>query len=435
MIRRLLVPFIGVLLAGALCSGCTYKKLVSEEYDEEFYHIERTLPDSLSEARYSFLVYSDSQSGFRAERVVQSEEWLSWKQLYLPGIYPLYLLGKGLLGAGNWARGVPDYGTGQRRAIQKALVRAADRSDARFITHLGDISADDGRMAYHWYYFLNDNRNYASPVGHLPFLPTPGNHDRSASDYGEANWKAIFDYPFFYVQDSPSAAIFFLNSSYLVDQHQSIDGDRQDALFRKWFVSADTSSTPSWLERQLAKHESRPFKIVAMHHSLVSFSWHHADWYDESYGRDLVAKRDALIRLLQKHDVQVVMSGHEHLYEHSITNSPGRAAGQTPLHAVITSGGGVPPRETAEPEQERERRANFRESGFDVSLKKQASVYHYTRVDVSPDTLVLETYGINAEAGRRTRLIERIRIAAPPEERREASAPGAQPATEPATRQ
>lgn len=427
MPRRFLAALVvSASLGVLLLTGCASKALVTERYEEDFYEIEQpALPDSLSEAYYSFLVYGDTQSGWRAERSIQSEEWLSWKQLYLPVVYPLYLIGKGLLGAGNWARGVPDYGTEQRRAIQKTLVRAADRSEARFLVHIGDLGANDGRKAYHWRYFLKDNKEYASPLGRLPFLAVPGNHEYINTEYGLRNWQAVVGRPTFYVQDSPSAAIFFLNSNYIVDQHQKIDDARQEELFREWFVSADSSDTPSWLERQLETHSGRPFKIVVMHHPPVSFSWHHFDWYEENFGPDLTQKRDALIRLLQKHGVQVVFSGHEHLYEHSLVSSPGGEAGQTPLHQIITSGGGVPPRDVATPEKERERQADFRRSGFNVSLKKQASVYHYTRVDVAPDTLVLETYGINAERGRRTRLIERIRIAAPPEEQAGAHEPAA----------
>ncbi|PSQ70309.1 MAG: hypothetical protein BRD29_00025, partial [Bacteroidetes bacterium QH_2_67_10] len=122
MLRRFLpLPFLaaGALLALLITGGCASKSLVTERYEEDFYHLSPTLPDSLPEARHSFLAYGDSQSGWRAERFIQPEQWMSWKQLYLPGIYPLYLIGKGLLGAGNWLRGVPDYGTEQRRAIQK----------------------------------------------------------------------------------------------------------------------------------------------------------------------------------------------------------------------------------------------------------------------------------------------------------------------------
>lgn len=444
MPRRFLAALVaGASLVALLLAGCTSKALVTEEYQKDFYQVDQSLPDSIPDARYSFLVYGDSQSGWRAERFIQPEQWMSWKQLYLPGIYPLYLLGKGLLGAGNWARGVPDYGTEQRRAIQKVLVRAADRLEARFVMHLGDIAANDGRKAWHWGYFLRDNKRYASPIGRYPFLPVPGNHDYINTEYGLKNWQAIFDRPLFYVQDSPSAAIFFLNSNYIIDQHQQIDDARQEALFRKWFVSADSSSTPSWLEWQLKKHEDRPFKIVVMHHPPISYSWHHVDWYDPSFGPDLIEKRNAFVRLLQKYNVQVILSGHEHLYEHSITSSPGGEEGQTPLHQVITSGGGVPPRETVTPEKKRERQADFRRSDLDVSLTKQASTYHYTRVDVTPDTLTLSTYGIDAERGRRTGLIERIRIAAPPAQRRKeaegrarGASAGAQRAgtTEPAAR-
>lgn len=419
MLRRLLfslVVLVSALGTSLALTGCTSKSLLTNEYDDDFYRIERTLPDSIAEARYSFLVYGDTQSGWRAERSIQREKWMSWKQVYLPVVYPLYLVGRGLFGAGNWMRGVPDYGGEERRAIQKALVRAADRSDAEFLMHLGDIAANDGRKANHWAYFLRENRNYASPVGHLPLLPTPGNHDYTNDpDYGWANWQAVFDYPRFYVKDSPSAAIFFLDSNYLVDQHQMIDDERQERLFRKWFVSADSSQTPSWLERKLEEHAARPFKIVAMHHPLVSFSWHHEDWYNPSFGPDLLEKRDALLRLLQKHDVQVVFSGHEHLYEHSTVTPPNASTDQTPLHMVISSGGGVPTRDTVEPDERWERQAAFDRRDLDVSLEQQASRFHYTRVDVTPDTLTLETYGINPETARRTGLIERLRIAAPPQ--------------------
>lgn len=435
MLRRSHAPSVAAcfLLLALLVSGCTSSSLLTSEYDEDFYHIESTLPDSLTQERYSFLVYGDTQSGWRAERSIQSEEWMSWKQLYLPGVYPLYLIGKGLFGSANWMRGVPDYGGSERLAVQKALVRANARSDASFLLHLGDISANDGRKASHWAYFLRENKTYASPVGQLPILPTPGNHDHSTdSEFGWPNYRAVFDYPHFYVQDSPSATLFVMDSNYLLDQHQAIDDEEQDRLFERWFVSADTSTDRSWLERQLERHADRPFKILAMHHPLVSFSWHHADWHDPAYGHDLIEKRNRLVRLLQRHGVQVAFSGHEHLYEHSrIENA---AHPEAPLHAVISSGGGVPTRDLVSPDDKRERQADFEESGFNVKLRQQASRFHYTRVDVTPDTLTLETYAIDPKTTRRTDLIERIEIPAPTPPPKAAQAPAKRRASDPADR-
>lgn len=250
---------------------------------------------------------------------------------------------------------MPDYGTEQRRAIQKALVRAADRSDARFLVHIGDLGANDGRKAYHWSYFLKDNKRYASPVGRLPLLAVPGNHEYINTEYGLRNWQAVVGRPTFYVQDSLSAAIFFLNFNSLVDQHQKIDDALQEELFREWFVSADPSQTPSWLEHQLEKHEDRPFKIVVMHHPPVSFSWHHFDWYEDSFGPDLTQKRGVLIRLFQKHGVQVIFSGHEHL-RHRCRGGPAHRSDRAYPHRGTADGGGrsVDSRAVAHPPSDHE---------------------------------------------------------------------------------
>ena len=71
-----------------MVAGCSTKSLVTERYDEDVYRIDDpALPDSPAEARYSFLVYGDMQSGWRAERSIQSEKWPSWKQLDLPVVY------------------------------------------------------------------------------------------------------------------------------------------------------------------------------------------------------------------------------------------------------------------------------------------------------------------------------------------------------------
>lgn len=57
------------VVTGLLVAGCSTKSLVTERYDEDVYRIDDpALPDSLAEARYSFLVYGDTQSGWRAER-------------------------------------------------------------------------------------------------------------------------------------------------------------------------------------------------------------------------------------------------------------------------------------------------------------------------------------------------------------------------------
>ena len=164
----------------------------------------------------------------------------------------------------------------------------------------------DGRRADHWGQFLEE---YAPLYRRHALLPVVGNHEYANDfEHGMANFEAIFDYEPFYAVDMPNAALFVLNSCFLVDQHGLLEDDLQDQFFRDYFVSADTSATPSWLERELERRKDRPFKMVAMHHPMLTFSWHVEDWYDEAHGRDLLRKRRQLLDLFERYDVQVVFS-------------------------------------------------------------------------------------------------------------------------------
>lgn len=120
-------------------AGCSTKSLVTERYDEDVYRIDDpALPDS--EARYSFLVYGDTQSGWRAERSIQSEKWPSWKQLDLPVVYPLYLIGKGLRATAN-ASASPrrPRSSPRRREEEPAAAAGASSSAHRLFSRTTDL--------------------------------------------------------------------------------------------------------------------------------------------------------------------------------------------------------------------------------------------------------------------------------------------------------
>jgi hypothetical protein len=70
---------------------------------------------------------------------------------------------------------------------------------------------------------------------------------------------SLFDYPRFYVIEFPDAAIYVVDSNYILDQNQFINDSLQNQLFEKWFVSEDGSA---WLEQQLITY-NKPFKMEA----------------------------------------------------------------------------------------------------------------------------------------------------------------------------
>jgi len=78
--------------------------------------------------------------------------------------------------------------------------------------------------------------------------------------------------------------------------------------------SAD-SEMAKWLERDLAAN-TKLWTIVVFHHPPYSKGSHDSDYYD-SRGR-MVQMRENFLPILEKHDVDLVLTGHSHTYERSL---------------------------------------------------------------------------------------------------------------------
>ena len=397
-------------------SGCVSNSLIEEDYDPSFYNIARALPDSIEKDTVQFLAFGDTQTGWRAEhKFYRENNWFTWKQLMFP-FYQAYLLGNGIVGAANYGRGVPDYGWWSRDIMSRALYKEARSSQSDFTLFLGD-AADDGRRGKLWEYFLDD---YGKLIRDYPFLPAVGNHEYTNDPMGLANYEAIFDYPRFFVQDMPQAAVFVLNSNFLVDQHGIVDDAKQEELWKKWFVSNDPAN-PSWLQQQLERRRDRPFKIVAMHHPIVTYAWHFKDWLGDAHGQNLEGKRKQLLNLFRKYGVQVVFSGHEHLYEHDVIRWDG--ARPHVMHQVISSGGGTPPRNIATRSELDDRQTYYDQQGLNVENLRQETAFHYTHVSIQPDSMVIATKEVKEYGDHDTELMERIVIPRPAPRQVAAEAP------------
>lgn len=395
-----------------LLVGCSPVERISTAYEESFYEVERQIPDTLSTEPTNFIAYGDTQAGWRAEhKFYRSSNWLTWKHALFP-FYQAYLLANGLLGALNYGLSVPDYGNYERRFMQKALLHAAQDRNPEFFVHLGDMAAHDGRRPAHWATFLEEYHDPDDSLSAYPFLPVIGNHEYANSEVGRYNYDAIFDYPPFYVQDMPNGAVFVLNSSFIVDQHDFLTDAEQADLFEEWFVDSDPGEQ-AWLEEQLAQRENRSFKVVAMHHPLFSFGRHSENWYQRKYGENLVERRAQLLDLLAEYRVQLVLSGHEHLYEHTVLQVPEDSLQEVPLHQVISSGGGTPVRPPSLRSEIDRRFQRYTDEGYDLERVMQRSVYHYTAVQVGKDSMRVETVAVDDEPPFRSYVLDAFAIPAP----------------------
>ncbi len=390
-------------------SGCATKGLVTEEYDADFYRVPKLLPDILDEDP-AFIVYGDTQADWRiSQKFLRKENWLTWKMAIFP-FYELCWLGNGAVGIFNRLRCVPDYGSDSRRMMRDAILKEWKTSPIDFILNTGDICAYDGSRPQHWALFLRENRQERSLLDEVPYLPTAGNHDRVNNlKYGRQNYQAVFDYPLFYYVESPNMGLFVVDSNVMIDWKGEIEDDEQDRLFAEWFVSGDPDC-PGWLEDEL-KSCDKPFKVVSMHHCPVSFGHHWTDWISDSNGRNLSEKRKALLDLFAETGVQVVFSGHDHIYQRNVLESGDRPEGD--IHFIVSSGGGVPLRDLTSIKEMGIIGEFYSNEGIEVMSESHFKAFHYCIVQVDSAEMQIRTYTVPQSSPEEPALLDEVVIPNP----------------------
>jgi len=396
-----------ITLCFSICSlKCATIGLVTDRYPEEFYKVPKLLSDDKIKTNSTFIVYSDNQAGWRVkEKFLKKSNWTDPKMFIFP-FYELYLLGNGMIGGINMLRQAPDYGSQGRRLVRDAIYTEAKNSQAAFILNLGDITASDGRRPAHWKMFLKENKIEHPLLKEIPYLPVVGNHERANNiTFGLSNYQAIFDYPQFYVVEFTDAVLIVIDSNYLIDQYGNLSDELQDELFNKWFVSGVDCKESSWLEKQLTAY-NKTFKIIAMHHPLISYGKHHKDWSNSSWGKNLQTKRHNLLKLIEKYDVQLVLSGHDHLYQHIVLqHDSGKET-----YFLINGSGGTPLRDLTDSKTLRKYQKAFKENGLQCELINQGKIYQYSTIEINFEQVLVKVFKVTGKEESSTLFVEEIRI-------------------------
>lgn len=121
-----------------------------------------------------------------------------------------------------------------------------------------------------------------------------------------------------------------------------------------------------WLAEDLAASD-KPWKMLFLHHPLMTSAAHRFDDYNFNGIQDRNEVLGILSPLLQQHGVQLVFSGHDHVYE--------KFAPTNGTHAVVTGGGGVILYGMAE---------------LDAASAQFWPAHHHMRVKVEGDLLTME---------------------------------------------
>jgi acid phosphatase type 7 len=218
-----------------------------------------------------------------------------------------------------------------------ALARRFKPYQPDFILHTGDVlSTGDAYNQWERQFF----EPLEATLGTTPLFVARGNHDGSAKDMltwlepsGDAEEKSGGRMRYTFTCGPVHVAV--------LDSY------------------ADDPETPAWLDRDLAASQA-PWKIVMYHEPTFDFGGHLSSW-----GRDLLP-------VLARHNVDVVLAGHSHLYERFVPLRLGPDAS----HATtfITTGGGG---------------AELYRTGEHPLLASTASVHHYCVVQIADGRLTM----------------------------------------------
>lgn len=189
-----------------------------------------------------------------------------------------------------------DSGTGS--SAQFAVAQSLEASDADFLLHTGDIVYPRGAMSdYGPRYFAP----YRRLLSRMPLYPAIGNHDYANQTIGERRGRRRFEEVYRRIHRKPAYYSFDAGPIHFVslDTNQAFHVDAAAPF-------GPGTAQDAWLRADLAASKA-PWKVVFTHVPLVA-SEDHGD-------------HDALLRwlapLLKQHRVQVVFSGHDHIYERS----------------------------------------------------------------------------------------------------------------------
>jgi len=241
-------------------------------------------------------------------------------------------------------------------ALIKNLTKRILDERVQFVVHAGDI-VGNGNRKHEW---VNEFLNSASDLmARVPMFLALGNHDEDAKYY--------YDYL------SNGNRDYYYTFSYGVAQFFIIDSDR----------SLDKGSEQyNRVEADLMKSKS-PWKIAVFHHPPYSSDLD--DYGDTRKGKSVYGEResDDFVRLMEKHNMNVVINGHIHSYERTFPLRENKIDMEKGITYLVMGGAGGGLEQFAPTK-----------TWFNSKLK---SAHHYGIAQIFKNQLTLTVFDLNGQ--------------------------------------
>jgi hypothetical protein len=216
-----------------------------------------------------------------------------------------------------------DSGTGSK--VQFDISHQIRKWSPDLVLHAGDVVYPDfteGRAD------LRCFSVYGPDMAERPYFFAAGNHDVNLGIQGILN---AFHHP----TNDTSEPIHQIENT-APELYYSFDhGDAHFTVlyvpFFSQYALKENNPQYQWLEKDL-QQSTKPWKFLLLHHNVFSSSAHTFDDWDRNGVIDQEELQSILIPLASRYGVQMVFSGHDHVFERS---APTRG-----IHFVTSAGGG-----------------------------------------------------------------------------------------------
>ena len=224
--------------------------------------------------------------------------------------------------------------------IHESVASNFKRHSPDFILHTGDLVAQGTRYDL-W------SREFFEPLARVldevPMLPSIGNHEQDGSNYlhfvhlpGKERW---------YSYDVGPVHVLAL------DFHFEKDTEEQFAFARKDLLAANA-----------------PWKVVFLHYPVFNIGGHGTGWGHAAY-----------LPLFHEAKVDLVLSGHSHIYERFRPVAAAQGPNSWPITHITTGGGGAP----------------LYASYPHPALSAQATTNHFVVIEATPTKMNGRTFTTN----------------------------------------
>jgi hypothetical protein len=255
---------------------------------------------ALPEVRYHSVLFEglapDTLYAYRVGAGAQWSEWFQVRTAPLKGPVTFLYLGDAQNGIlSHWARTV-------RAAYAKA-------PDARFILHAGDL-VNEASRDYEWAQWF---KSVGFIHGMMPAIPVAGNHEYFEAGADPATARRLLSVlwrPQFRLPEETSLPETLRETVYKVRYSEDLE------VFVLDTQGGELAAQATWLDAALGASTAR-WKVASFHHPIFS----------SGRDRDNKERREALLPVLKKHNIDLVLQGHDHTYARgAIRQTPERVA-------------------------------------------------------------------------------------------------------------